>query len=100
MTKPGDKYDVIIRPLVTEKAIAGSEKHNTYTFKVDPRSNKAEIRKAVEDIFSVKVKAVRTASVKGKPGWVLRRGRRHPVRRADWKKAVVALEGDYRIDIV
>jgi len=100
MAKPRDKYNVVIRPLVTEKAIAGSEKRNTYTFKVDPRANKAEIRKAVEDIFSVKVKAVRTANIKGKPGWVLRQGRRHPIQRPEWKKAVVTLKGDYRIDIV
>lgn len=100
MAKPKDKYDMIIRPLVTEKAIGGAEKTNSYSFKVHLRANKTQIRKAVEEIFSVKVKAVRTANVKGKPGWVLRRGRRHPIRRSPWKKAVVTLAEDHRIDIV
>ncbi len=100
MPKRKDIYNIIIRPLVTEKAIAGAETDGAYTFKVDPRVNKVEIKRAIEGLFNVKVKSVRTANMKGKPGLALRGGRRHAFRRPGWKKAVVKLAGDDRIDIV
>ena len=57
--------DVIVRPVVSEKSYAGIE-HNTYTFLVDPRANKTEIKIAVEDVFGVKVASVNTLNRKAK----------------------------------
>lgn len=62
-----DPYTVIKRPVVTEKSTAALESANTYSFEVDRRANKVEIRKAIEQIFEVKVAAVRTFVRKGKP---------------------------------
>lgn len=58
--------DVLIRPLITEQSMNMVQKENKYTFYVDKRANKIEIKKAVEDLFKVKVLAVNTAIVKGK----------------------------------
>jgi large subunit ribosomal protein L23 len=65
--------DVVLRPLVTEKSLRASERRNAYTFAVDPRANKVQIRRAVETLFQVKVVGVRTDRRPGKPkrfGWV------------------------------
>ena len=88
-------YSVVIRPLVTEKGTLQSEAMNVYAFEVAPEANKAQIKLAVEKIYNVKVKAVRTANRKGKPRRTgMTRGRtRH------WKKAVVVLHEDSRIDL-
>lgn len=90
-----DIYSVIVRPLVTEKGTHLSETRNCYSFEVAQGANKAQIKQAVEKIYSVKVKAVRTANRKGKPR---RRGARMGYT-SDWKKAVVQLHPDYRIDL-
>jgi large subunit ribosomal protein L23 len=79
--------DVIYGPLVTEKAAASKDDHSTLSFKVAPSANKTEIKRAVEKLFGVKVRAVRTASVGGK----LKRYGRFEGRRPDWKKAFVTL---------
>jgi large subunit ribosomal protein L23 len=82
--------DVIIRPVVSEKSYAGIER-NTYTFLVDPRANKTEIKEAVQTIWEVTVTSVNTLNRRGK---VKRRGYTKG-KRADEKRAVVALaEGD------
>jgi large subunit ribosomal protein L23 len=82
--------DVIIRPIVSEKSYAGLE-GNTYTFLVDPRANKTEIKEAVQVIWEVRVLAVNTLNRRGK---VKRRGYTKG-RRADEKRAIVKLaEGD------
>lgn len=78
--------DIIIRPVITEKSTAQMEEKK-YSFIVDKRANKIEIKKAVEEIFGVKVTNVNTISVKGK----LRRMGVHRGYRPDWKKAVVTL---------
>ena len=78
--------DVIIKPIVTEKSIAQMEEKR-YSFVVDKKANKIAIKRAVEDIFDVKVKDVNTISVKGKP----RRVGVHKGYRASWKKAIVTL---------
>jgi large subunit ribosomal protein L23 len=78
--------DIIIKPLITEKSTAQMEEKK-YSFVVDKRANKIEIKKAVEEIFGVKVKSVNTMSVKGKP----RRMGVHRGYRPDWKKAIVTL---------
>jgi len=90
-----DKYQVVIRPLVTEQGAHQAQVFNAYPFQVHLEANKAEIRQAVEKIYNVKVKDVRTSNRKGKPR---RRGRTRGVT-AHWKKAVVVLHEEYRIDL-
>jgi large subunit ribosomal protein L23 len=82
---------IIQRPLITEKSTIEREFDNVVTFAVHPSANKTEIRRAVEQLFDVKVLEVRTARFKGKP----RRVGRFSGYRASWKKARVKLrEGD------
>jgi large subunit ribosomal protein L23 len=82
--------DVIIRPVVSEKSYAGIEQ-NSYTFLVDPRANKTEIKEAVQTIWGVRVTSVNTMNRQGK---VKRRGYTKG-KRADQKRAIVTLaEGD------
>lgn len=82
--------DVVIRPVVSEKSYAGLER-NTYTFLVDPRANKTEIKEAIQKIWNVHVLSVNTLSRKGK---VKRRRYTHG-KRPDQKRAIVVLaEGD------
>jgi len=88
------QYDVIKRPLITEKTSIQKETSNQLTFEVDPKANRVEIKRAVENIFNVNVAGVRTMQVKGK---VKRRGRILGKRR-DWKKAIVTLMPGERID--
>lgn len=83
--------DVIKRPLITEKGTDITTKKNGYTFLVAPHANKSEIRRAVEELFKVKVLDVRTMVRSGKLKGRGRMKRRMP----DWKRAVVTLkEGD------
>jgi large subunit ribosomal protein L23 len=84
-------YDVILAPVVSEKSYDLIEKNNTYTFEVDPRSNKEQIKYAIEKVFGVKVLRVNTMNRKGK---VKRTGYKLG-KRKDIKRAVVTLaEGD------
>jgi large subunit ribosomal protein L23 len=89
-----DAHTTIIRPVVSEKsyALIGEGK---YTFRVDDRAHKTQIAQAVEEIFSVKVDAVRTAKVRSKPK---RRGL-HAGKTRAWKKAVVQLAPGERIEL-
>jgi large subunit ribosomal protein L23 len=87
------RYDVIRRPLMTEKSMKQKEKYNQFSFEIDRRANRIEVRRAVEQIFNVKVAAVRTVQVKGK---IKQRGR-ITGKRKDWKKAVVTLMPGERI---
>lgn len=76
-------HDVIIEPVVSEKSYELIEKNNTYTFLVDPRSNKTEVKQAIQSIFDVDVVRVNTQNRQGKrkrTGWV--RGKRKDVKRA------------------
>jgi large subunit ribosomal protein L23 len=85
-----DPSQVIIRPVVSEKTYVLAEA-GKYTFRVHERAHKTQIRQAVEELFSVKVVGVRTASVKSKPK---RRGQTAG-RSRQWKKAIVQVrEGD------
>ena len=88
------QYNIIKRPLITEKTGIQKENFNQISFEVDRRANRVEIKRAIETIFNVKVGGVRTMQVKGK---VKRRGRIEGKRR-DWKKAVVTLMPGERID--
>ena len=81
-------YEIIRRPLITEKSTALKETQHSLCFEVHRDATKPEIKKAVETLFGVKVKDVRVANVHGK---VKRQGR-HVGRRPDWKKAYVVLK--------
>ena len=83
-------YDVIIRPIITERSMAGAA-DKKYVFEVAPGAGKIEIRKAVEEIFSVKVAKVNTLNMYGKEK---RTGRYPAGRRPSWKKAMVTLTAD------
>jgi large subunit ribosomal protein L23 len=89
-----EPYQIVLRPMITEKATHLSERHNAYTFEVNAKANKTEIKEAVEALFNVKVADVRTQNRRGK----LRRYRLKVGRMRNWKKAIVALHDDYRID--
>lgn len=85
-------YDVIKAPCLTEKSNLLQEMNNTVVFKVNPAANKIEIKKAVEDLFNVKVQSVKTAMVRGKKRRV---GLKSVGRTNDWKKAFITLsEGE------
>ena len=87
-------YQIILRPLVTEKGVHRSTRQNQYSFEVNPLATKDDVRRAVEELFEVTVVKVRTQNRKGKP-------RRHRYRRGytkSWKKAVVTLNAEHRID--
>lgn len=87
-------YDIIKRPVITEKTNIQKEDNNQISFEVEKRANRVEITQAIEKIFSVKVAKTRTLHVKGK---IKRRGRILG-KRKDWKKAVVTLMPGERID--
>lgn len=88
-----EPYQIIIRPLVTEKGLHKAERYNCYAFEVNPAATKADIRRAVEELFDVKVLWVNTQNRTGKP----RRTRFRTGRTRTWKKAVVKLNEEYRI---
>ena len=84
-----DPRDIIQKPLVTEKSTYLMEEKK-YSFKVDKKANKVEIKKAIEQLFGVKVKAVNTINMSGK----FKRMGVHSGYRSDWKKAIVTLTED------
>jgi len=88
------KYRIIKRPLVTEKTVLLKEESNQFSFEVDRAANRIDIRRAVEQIFKVKVASVKTIQVKGKTkqkGKIIGK-------RKDWKKAIVRLLPGERIE--
>ncbi|MEM7302308.1 MAG: 50S ribosomal protein L23 [Pseudomonadota bacterium] len=87
-------YDVILSPAITEKATMASEA-NQVVFNVDRRATKPEIKRAIEDLFGVKVKAVNTLQRKGK----IKRFRGHLGKQSDVKKAIVTLMDGQSIDV-
>ena len=94
MTVKPEHYDVIVKPIITEKATMTSE-NNGVVFQVAKDSNKPQIKQAVEALFGVKVKAVNTTITKGKQ----KRFRGQLGRRSDVKKAYVTLEAGSTIDV-
>lgn len=80
-------YDIIIKPIITEKSMALTEA-NKYTFKVMKKANKTEVKKAVETVFGVKVEKVNIMNVTGKK----RRVGANVGKKPDWKKAVITLK--------
>ncbi|MBC7075275.1 MAG: 50S ribosomal protein L23 [Syntrophomonadaceae bacterium] len=89
-----DYRDIIIKPVVTEKSM-NLLAENKYTFIVDKRANKTEIKNAIENIFNVRVEKVRTMNVKGKPKRLGRFEGRTPNR----KKAIVTLKPGQKISL-
>ncbi len=94
MSAKPEQYDVIRRPIITEKATLASEA-NAVVFEVSKEASKPEIKAAVEALFGVKVKAVNTTVTKGKT----KRFRGRPGTRKDVKKAYVTLEAGNAIDV-
>ena len=90
-----DKYQVIKKPLITEKGTMQQSFFNAYPFQVDREATKEDIKGAIEEIYGVKVKEVRTMNRKGKPA---RRGYKMG-HKPSWKKAIVVLEADNIIDL-
>lgn len=87
-------YQVILRPLVTEKGVHRVERNNQYAFEVNPLANKLDIRDAIKELFGVTVTKVCTQNRKGKP----RRYRFRFGRTKSWKKAIITLSSEDRID--
>ena len=88
------QYDIIKRPLITEKTTIQKDSYNQVSFEVDRQANRVEIKRAIEMIFNVRVAQVQTMQIKGKTkrrGWVTGK-------RKDWKKAIVTLLPGERID--
>ncbi|MDF3905296.1 50S ribosomal protein L23 [Paracoccus sp. AS002] len=94
MSMKPEHYDVIVKPVITEKATLVGDA-NAYVFQVAKESTKPAIKQAVEALFNVKVKAVNTTITKGKT----KRFRGRPGVRSDVKKAYVTLEAGNSIDV-
>lgn len=89
-----DPHQVLLRPLVTEKGMHRAEQNNQYSFEVNGLASKDDVRRAVEEMFDVRVLKIRTQNRRGKP-------RRHRFRwgvTKNWKKAIVTLDQESRID--
>ena len=91
------EYDIIRRPLITEKAAIARDEANAYVFEVLMDATKDQIRRAVEKAFNVEVASVRTMIMPKKPK-LTRKGRKTAT--SPWKKAVVSLKDGYSIDIM
>ena len=88
-----EPYQIVLRPLVTEKGTHVSTRHNAYAFEVHPLATKADVKRAVESLWEVRVVAVRTQNRVGKP----RRTKTVYEQTRPWKKAIVKLHEDDRI---
>ena len=89
-----EPHQIVLRPLVTEKGMHRSTRYNQYAFEVNPLSDKESIKSAIEELFDVKVTKVRTQNRKGKP----RRYRFKYGTTKSWKKAIVTLDSEDRIE--
>ena len=89
-----EPHQVVLRPLVTEKGVHRSSRNNAYSFEVHMLATKTDVRRAIEELFDVKVVKVGIQNRRGKP----RRTRFGYSHTADWKKAVVTLDEEHRID--
>ncbi len=89
-----EAHQILLRPLVTEKGVHRASRNNQYAFEIHRKATKFDVKRAVEELFDVKVKKVRTQTRKGK----LRRYKFRYGRTSDWKKAIVELQEDHRID--
>ena len=89
-----EPHQIILRPLVTEKGMHRSTRNNAYAFEVHRLATKGDVRRAVQDLFDVTVLKVHTQTRKGKP----RRTRFRVGHTGDWKKAIVTLDTEDRIE--
>ena len=89
-----EPHQVIVRPLVTEKGMHRSSRNNAYAFEISRLATKEDVKRAVESLFDVKVVKVATQNRKGKP----RRTRFRGGATKDWKKAIVTLDAEHRIN--
>ena len=87
-------HQIVLRPLVTEKGMHRSTRNNAYAFEVHTLATKSDVRRAVEELFDVTVLRVHTQTRKGKP----RRTRFRFGNTGQWKKAIVTLDPEHRID--
>lgn len=96
--------EIIIRPLLTEKSNLLMESNNKYVFQVSLNANKIEIKKSIEDRFKVKVRKVSTINCRGKNKNMSVRSGGRVIRtngdRSKWKKAIITLLDDYKIDLI
>ena len=90
-----DLNDVIIKPLITEKSTRQQQLGNTYSFEVHRDATKPQIKQAVEKIYEVKVTGVRTLNRRGKP----KRTRTKVIHTSEWKRAIVTLAEDSKIEL-
>jgi large subunit ribosomal protein L23 len=89
-----EPHQVIVKPLVTEKGMHRSTRNNAYAFEISKMATKEDVKRAVETLFDVKVVKVATQNRKGKP----RRTRFRGGVTKDWKKAIVTLDAEHRIN--
>ena len=89
-------YEVLVRPVVTEKTMIATDYDNQYVFEVDMRANKLLVKDAVEAAFDV---AVDRVNIMVMPAKTSRRGRRVTIRKPKWKKAVVTLAPGHSIQL-
>jgi len=90
-----NEYDIVVRPIITEKSTLLKDAGNQYVFEVQRAANKIEIKKAVEKLFKVKVVSVHVSNMEGKK----KRLGRFAGKKSDWKKAVVKLSPKDKITI-
>ena len=89
-------YQIVLRPLITEKGTHQASRYNTYAFMVNPLATKDQIQDAVEELFNVRVDQVRTQNRRGKKTSFRRVAGKQP----SWKKALVTVNAEDRIDFI
>lgn len=90
-----EPHQVVVKPLVTEKGMHRATRCNAYAFEVNRLATKVDVRRAVEELFEVKVLKVHTQNRKGKP----RRTKMRYGHTNDWKKAIVTLDPEHHIEL-
>ena len=98
------KSSIILQPILSEKGTLLGETQNKYVFKVEKKSNKLEIKQAIENKFKVRIKKVATLNMKGKKKNMTIRSNGNVLRtngtRASWKKTIVTLQEGFSIDLL
>ena len=90
-----EPHQVLVRPLLTEKGMHRATRHNAYSFEVVASATKADVRRAVEEMFNVKVEKIAVQNRAGKT----RRGRVRRTAAKPWKKAVVTLKPEFKLNL-
>ncbi len=93
-----DARDIIIAPMITEKSMTATAA-SQYTFEVNPRASKTQIKHAIHEIFKVDVTKINTTNVLGKTKNFARKGVRTAGKQSDWKKAIVTLKPGQKIEL-